>query len=101
MELQIVDVPTDESPELPRFTFDPEWLAITRAFHSHLSVERAQSRSPDLAQTEDMVKKELTWVLDNVGNKEKCDGIKDIADCQTFWMTAPGPGTEGNRFRQR
>ena len=98
---QVVDIPTQENPERPRLTFDPEWLAITRAFHSHLAIERIQPRLPDAEQANDMTKKEYNWVLNNVGDKEKRDGIKDVSDCQTFWMTAPGPGNNINKFRQR
>ncbi|THH05145.1 hypothetical protein EW145_g5011 [Phellinidium pouzarii] len=100
--LEVVDIPSEESPETPRFTFDPEWLAITRAFHPCLSTDRVQPHLPDVAQATQSVKRELEWVLQNVGDKEKHDGIKDVGDCQVFWPTAPGPGSEGpNKFRQR
>ncbi|KAI5119537.1 hypothetical protein M0805_002559 [Coniferiporia weirii] len=99
--LEVIDIPSSDSPEMPRLTFDPEWLAITRAFHTHLSTERAQLRLPEAAQAAQSVKRELEWVQRNVGDKEKCDGVKDVHDCQVFWPTAPGPGNEGpNKFMQ-
>lgn len=97
-----MDIPTEENPLPPRFEFDPEWLAITRAFHPHLSTGRAQPRLPDGLQAKDMVKKELDWVLENLGDKGSRSGLVEITDCQVFWPTAPGPGSEGaNKFRQR
>ncbi|KAH8117651.1 hypothetical protein DFH11DRAFT_1724631 [Phellopilus nigrolimitatus] len=98
--LEVVEVPSVESPETPRLTYDPEWLAITRAFHPYLSTARAQPRLPDATRAAELVTKELEWVMENVGDKESRDGLKDIRDCQVFWPTAPGPGNEGpNRFR--
>ena len=83
---------------MPKFEFDPEWLAIVRAFHPYLSTTHLQPSLPDAAQAADSLKKASDWVKQNVGDKS-------ILGCQTFWMTAPGPedpGREGpNRFRQR
>ncbi|KAG8839251.1 hypothetical protein FRB91_007129, partial [Serendipita sp. 411] len=47
--LEIIDIPTstpvdDNTP--PRFTFDPEWLAICRAMHPLLSTERRSTIQP-------------------------------------------------------
>lgn len=90
-----MDVPSAESPTTPRLTYDPEWLAITRAFHPYLSTSRLQPRLPDQAEAREKLKKELEWVTENIGTR-------DILDCQEFRPTAPGPGSEGtNRNRQR
>ncbi|EJD06143.1 DBR1-domain-containing protein, partial [Fomitiporia mediterranea MF3/22] len=92
--LEVVDVPCADSPETPRLMFDPEWLAITRAFHPYLSIERLQPRLPDTAEAKERVKQELEWVTRNISDR-------DVHDCQVFWPTAPGPGSEGpNRNRQ-
>ncbi|TDL18907.1 DBR1-domain-containing protein [Rickenella mellea] len=109
--LQIVDIPTaplrprngkDKSDSIaPRLTFDPEWLAITRAFHPFLSTSRHQLSMPDEEQAREMVSTELEWVLANVGDKDEHDGLRDVNDCQVFWATAPGPGgTKGKKSSQ-
>lgn len=57
-----------------------------------------QPTLPDVAQAADSIKQELDWVRQHVSDK-------NVQDCQSFWMTAPGPsdpGSEGqNKFRQR
>jgi len=106
--LEIIDVPVPEvsstlNPEQrkaqhpPRLTYDPEWLAITRAFHPFLSTDRLQLKCPDEDAARLMVHKELEWVRSNVQNKSDsvATGIRDVDDCQPFVMTAPGPGQEG------
>jgi lariat debranching enzyme len=81
-------------------TFDPEWLAITRAFHPYLSTTRDQPAFPDETQARDMVRRELEWVTQNIVTHPK--GSLSVADCQRFAMTAPGPGQEGNaKMKQR
>lgn len=96
---QVIDVPTKEFSGTPLMTFDPEWLAITRAFHPHLSTNRTQPRLPDERQSKDMITKELDWVLHNVGEKQ--DGIVNVTDVQTFWPTAPGSGDQTRKSAQR
>ena len=79
-----------------KLTYDPEWLAITRAFHPYLSVVRKQSDMPHKTEAEALVKKELEWVLQNVGEE------REISSQQVFWPTAPGPGSEGDaKYQQR
>ncbi|TDL18927.1 DBR1-domain-containing protein [Rickenella mellea] len=109
--LEVIDIPTTpvrprsgkDKPDsnAPRLTFDPEWLAVTRAFHPFLSTTRHQPRMPDEEQAREMVRTELEWVLANVGDKAERDGLRDVDECQVFWATAPGPGGEqGDKSNQ-
>jgi len=79
-----------EQRSIPRFTFDPEWLAITRAFHPYLSTRRRQADYPDEETARANVAEEMEWVKANVGDRL-------ILDCQTFVQTAPIPGSEGSQ----
>lgn len=84
----------------PVLSFDPEWLAITRAFHPWLSTTYHQPSFPEEAEARALVAKELDWVKANVATNKW--GEIPVLDHQTFVMTAPGPGTEGgNKFKQR
>ena len=84
----------------PVLSFDPEWLAITRAFHPFLSTTQHQPSFPEEAEAKAMVSKELEWVIQNVEQDERGDIL--VSNYQTFTITAPGPGSEGNgRFKQR
>ncbi|KAK0467239.1 lariat debranching enzyme, C-terminal domain-containing protein [Desarmillaria tabescens] len=95
--LEVVDIPSpkDVSDEPPVLCFDPEWLAITRAFNPWFSTTRYQRPFPDEAEAREMVHKELEWVKENVGSE------KTVESCQQFCVTAPGPGSEGDqKFEQ-
>ena len=111
-----MDVPTPEDfvptkDNEPTLTYDPEWLAITRAFHPYLSNGRMQPIYPDEEAARGMIEKELEWVKSHVrnsgnekigGGSEEKLGMRDVADCQVFVKTAPGPGSEGEaKFQQR
>ncbi|KAG2361850.1 lariat debranching enzyme, C-terminal domain-containing protein [Suillus spraguei] len=111
--MEVIDVPTtsDESTTpgqrcMPELTFDPEWLAISRAFHPFLSVRRRQADYPDEATARAKVAEEMEWVKSNVHNNEVNSsdtplGIRSISDCQTFVQSAPGPGSEGSQKNQQ
>ncbi|KAH7928638.1 DBR1-domain-containing protein [Leucogyrophana mollusca] len=114
--LEVIDipVPSDSLPSSasgqrrrPTTTYDPEWLAITRAFHPYLSTSRRQAAYPDEPTARAKFQEELEWVQKNVQNKQSPQdtaaflGIRDIDDCQTFVKTAPGPGSEGNEKMQQ
>ncbi|KAJ3783125.1 lariat debranching enzyme, C-terminal domain-containing protein [Lentinula aff. detonsa] len=85
----------------PILTFDPYWLAITRAFHSNISFTHKQKPFPDEATAREMVSKELAWVKENIEG----EGKLRVQDVQQFARTAPGPeiipdggvGGEGSR----
>jgi lariat debranching enzyme len=94
----IVELPSGRVRRSPMLTFDPEWLAISRAFHPYLSTSRSQPPFPNQSQATEMVRKEMDWVMQHVG----VDGVATVTDCQTFIPTAPGPGQEGStKFQQR
>lgn len=92
---------------IPKLTFDPEWLAITRAFHPYMSTRRRQADYPDEATARASVAEEMKWVKSNVQNQKtnsseaSLGGIRSILDCQTFVQTAPGPGSEGAQKNQQ
>ncbi|KAI0692057.1 lariat debranching enzyme, C-terminal domain-containing protein [Cytidiella melzeri] len=109
--LEILDIP-DEISEIsshsrdlhgpPVLTFDPEWLAITRAFNPYMSTSRYQLRYPDEAEARSAVSKELQWVGENIlvdsGEVQSLDmRVKRVDECQTFVMTAPGPQSPGKK----
>ncbi|KAG1786642.1 Metallo-dependent phosphatase-like protein, partial [Suillus plorans] len=113
-EEEVIDVPTtsDESTMpgqrcVPKLTFDPEWLAISRAFHPFFSTRRRQADYPNEATARAMVAEEMEWVKSNVRNNEvdssgvPLPGIRTILDCQTFVQSAPGPGSEGAQKNQQ
>ncbi|KAF8583142.1 DBR1-domain-containing protein [Ramaria rubella] len=95
--LQVVDVPILSSqtinPGHPRLTFDPEWLAITRALHPFFSTTQTQVALPKAEDARTLVNTELEWVRQNIAG----DGLKEVSEIQTFWRTAPGPSQEQNR----
>jgi len=83
----------------PLLSYDPEWLAITRAFHPYLSTTRHQPRLPEEAEARVLVAQAAKWVKNNIRTNEQ--GEIPVMDHQTFVMTAPGPGSEGpSKFQQ-
>ena len=87
-------------PAQPVLSFDPEWLAISRAFHPWLSTTYHQPSFPEEAEARAIVSKELEWVIQNVEQDQRGDIL--VSDHQTFTTTAPGPGSEGSgKFKQR
>jgi lariat debranching enzyme len=88
--LEVIDIPTTiSSPDPdspPRFTYDIEWLGVTRAFHPYLSLTREQTPLPALEKAKELVKNEVEWV------KQRFDGKAPLVESvQVFSMTAPGP----------
>jgi lariat debranching enzyme len=53
---------------MPKLTFDPEWLAISRAFHPFFSTRRRQPDYLDEATAPAKVAEEMEWW--NVRNNE-------------------------------
>jgi lariat debranching enzyme len=112
--IQFLDVPAPERTDAdqpPRITFDPHWLAISRAFHPFLSTEvyapplplpdvqaalvadelariRAEGLlvpSPTPAEDDPDAEVQLVWE----------HGPVDIGRVQQFWPTAPPEGHPG------
>lgn len=98
--LEVIDFETPISKPGVTLSFDPEWLAISKAFHPWLSRTKFQRPFPDEAEARAMIAKELEWVNANI--KKNKDGVIPVDAWQTFAMTAPGPGSEGaDKFKQR
>lgn len=77
-------------------TFDPIWLAITRAFHSQLSLVYQQQPLPsDSTIAKAIIDKELQWLQANLPS----GGRVPITDVQQFQQTAPYPGQPGGDER--
>ncbi|KIK77509.1 hypothetical protein PAXRUDRAFT_834962 [Paxillus rubicundulus Ve08.2h10] len=109
--LEIVDIPLpSDTPQvavgqiIPRLTYDPEWLAISRAFDQYFNTTCHQAAYPDEATARERVSEALDWVQENIVRKSSSEDRKLpllVGGCQLFVQTAPGPGSEGNaKFQQ-
>ncbi|KZT66668.1 DBR1-domain-containing protein [Daedalea quercina L-15889] len=95
--LEVVDIPeppdyqvrTSRERIAPELLFDPEWLAITRAFHSYMSTGPNQLSYPEEGTVRTAVEKELTWVHEHVK-------MLKVEESQTFVVTAPPPSDDEN-----
>jgi lariat debranching enzyme len=86
-----MDINTPETSSPPRLTFDPEWLAVVRAFEPYMTLTQKQHGSyPDHQTAIEAVSRELEWVKLNLPE----GGRQDINDIQTFVTTATGPTPE-------
>ncbi|KAF7324875.1 DBR1-domain-containing protein [Mycena kentingensis (nom. inval.)] len=96
--LEVVEIltPNDRSAGPPRLTYDPEWLAISRAFHPFLSLDQRQKPYPLEDAARSLVSEARTWISDNLKMREPSLDLDDleVAQVQEFVMTAPGPGYE-------
>ncbi|KAF9225845.1 DBR1-domain-containing protein [Gyrodon lividus] len=110
--LEIVDIPVSSETlplatsgrAIPRLTYDPEWLAISRAFDAYFSTTRHQASYPDEATARARVSKALEWVQENIVRKASNEDGKSplsVDECQVFVQTAPGPGSEGKATFQQ
>jgi len=91
--LEVVDIPC--SPEFADedsvvLTYDPEWLAITRAFHPFFSTTVKQTPFPPPDEAWNLVNEEFKWVQENVLKCFKDPQCWRIDDVQTFITSAPG-----------
>ncbi|CED82393.1 RNA lariat debranching enzyme [Phaffia rhodozyma] len=102
--LQILEIPTASArPDTPlSFTFDPDWLAITRAMHPFLSLQPHPSvRIPSESDLRLLVEKEARWVESNglgwVKDEEEKNvrGKAEVGSWQKFWKTAPAVDEPG------
>lgn len=87
----------------PELTYDLEWLAISRALHPYLSLQRSEIPLPNEATLREMVKKELEWIKANVlaseseGEGEGKGKSVNVIDVQKFVATAVGATGGGGR----
>ncbi|KAK0446682.1 lariat debranching enzyme, C-terminal domain-containing protein [Armillaria borealis] len=89
--LEVIDVPAMAGTT--KLTFDPEWLAITRAFQPFFNQSQPRALLPPEQLSSQLVKKHLQWVLEHVGED------RPVGSVQKFQPTAPGP-TRGESRRQ-
>lgn len=86
---QAQSLPPQPPRSAPEFTYDLEWLAISRALHPFLSLDRKEIPLPSENELRDSVAQELEWVKEHIGAGKK------VEDVQKFVMTAPGPAGTG------
>ena len=92
--------PTDSRTEAsnentaPVLSFDPEWLAITRAFHRYMPTGPNQMTYPVEDAARAAVEDEVAWVKDHVHSLK-------VDDCQAFVITAPPPSPDDNPSLRR
>ncbi|EKD12216.1 uncharacterized protein L3040_000315 [Drepanopeziza brunnea f. sp. 'multigermtubi'] len=70
----------------PKFEYDPEWLAITRVFASHMIFGNKNARNPrdiGVANYRPLIEKEQAWVEENIVKQGRL-GIPE-----NFTLTAP------------
>lgn len=65
-----MEIPTPESDSPPRLQFDPEWLAITRAFHPWLSLTPNQRPLPSHEEGKKLIEEARKWIKENVVKRE-------------------------------
>ena len=63
---KVVDVPASKSMSPPTLEFDPEWLAITRAFNAHMPIGNRQGQYPPEDAARAAVREAGAWVRANV-----------------------------------
>ncbi|KAF9265672.1 DBR1-domain-containing protein [Marasmius fiardii PR-910] len=96
--LEVVDIPTNTEHPV-ELCFDPEWLAITRAFHPWFSLTESQKSFPPENQAREMIAKEREWVKTNLLKHD--DNIIPVSSIQQFVRTVSPPGSEGpEKYKQ-
>lgn len=98
--LEVVDIPTSTiepsastsgtGNSQPVLEFDPEWLAITRAFHGLFSAQHHQPTFPEETEARKSVSDALQWVVENVQKNDPSHALP-VSEVQTFVQTAPVP----------
>lgn len=88
-------------------SYDPEWLAITRAFQPYLSLEYKPSIYPNADDARAAVSREWDWVHAHVPPKLNLGGSGDrdrsdkwrVDACQRFVRPPSAGGTDADRRR--
>ncbi|WVQ77777.1 hypothetical protein IAR50_007467 [Cryptococcus sp. DSM 104548] len=109
--MQFLEIPDPEpNPSYPpRLTYDPEWLAITRALHPYLPLEYHPIRPPPPHILGQMIEDERIRIREEGllvppvvkdGEEEGGEmvwekGRIDVGRVQRFWWTAPPQGEPG------
>ncbi|KAJ9123081.1 hypothetical protein QFC22_001271 [Naganishia vaughanmartiniae] len=97
--IQFMEIPTGgPSTGPPRLHFDPEWLAISRAFHQHLPLNSSFAHLPTTSQIDTAMSEARTWIDANImaqpfDVQTLENGVvlqpMDVEQVQTFCFTAP------------
>jgi len=101
--LEVVDIPTQEKEQEREggersrdgvvLCYDPEWLAITRAFQPYLSREHKQAAYPSPGDARAAVSREWDWVHAHVPPKLNLGaGAWCVDACQRFPVRSPPAG---------
>lgn len=110
--IQFMDIPSPSSTSPPRLTFDPTWLAISRAMYPYFSTEVIPPGLPDQTTLDALVADELARINDEgvlvparLSKQDLAAGATaplvmtkgpiDISRVQQFWPTAPPEGQGG------
>ena len=108
--IQFLDIPSPPSSSTSpaRLTFDPHWLAITRALHPYLSTSLQAISLPHPDKVEESISYELAnirskgllvpqegWDGDGMPRLVWDKGEIAIDRVQRFWPTAPPEGSPG------
>ena len=72
--------------------YDPEWLAITRAFQPYLSREHKQATYPGPDDARAAVSREWDWVHTHVPPKLNLGDAWRVDACQRFVIRSPPAG---------
>lgn len=100
--LQVVDIPVREESEPASdgspvtLSYDPEWLAITRAFQPYLSLKREQLPYPDLDAARTAIAREWDWVHEHV--PPKLGDTWRVDACQRFTQGVDGAHQQTEAF---
>ncbi|KAH9066860.1 lariat debranching enzyme, C-terminal domain-containing protein [Lactarius vividus] len=100
--LEVVDIPakeegsSSEEPTAVVLSYDPEWLAITRAFQPYLSRKREQATYPDPDAAREAVAREWDWVQTHALPKLGAECRVDA--CQRFVQGVDGAWQQTDAF---
>ena len=93
--------PSSGPREKPKFEYDPEWLAITRVFASHIALGDRNARfPPDLGATHyrPLIEKEECWVNEHILKQGKLEIPENFEiTAPPFYSGMPEIITEGPR----
>ncbi|TIB69233.1 hypothetical protein E3Q23_04336 [Wallemia mellicola] len=92
--LEFIEVETTQElqSEKPSFTFDPHWLAITRAFHPFMTIGEDQLELPSDEDAKREIATQLEWTNEYLSNVQ-------VESIQQFVKTAPADGDKGFAYK--
>ncbi|CAG8433602.1 1188_t:CDS:10 [Ambispora gerdemannii] len=90
--LQILDFPEANGPL--EFTYDEEWLAITKAMHPYLSIAQHQTKIPSDTELQRQIEVQKTWVRENVTSR-----VNGLTIPHNFKHTSPPIVEDDNNLK--